>query len=228
MTTASSPPIRNGAWASMRPRERPKPAKAGRGFETYEKLVKAAGALLGEIGFERLTSNAICTRAGVTPPAFYHYFEDKYEILEELAERLLKQQNDAFAIWLFHNGAKSDPDEMATALEALFRRSMEIVAGEPGAVWTMRALRALPQLAHMRLESQRFLTDQLVEFARRIVPGMPAELLWYRFRIVADFGFIIDELAIEEDRIPHDALFREAARLVQRAIEEIRHSAGLP
>jgi AcrR family transcriptional regulator len=48
----------------MPPRERSKPTRAGRGFETYEKLVKAAGELLGEIGFERLTSNAICARAG--------------------------------------------------------------------------------------------------------------------------------------------------------------------
>jgi len=205
--------------------ERP---KGGRALETYEKLVRAAGALLGEIGFERLTSNAICARAGVTPPAFYHYFEDKYGILEELAERLLKKQNDAFAIWLFHNGAKSDREEMAAALEDWFRQAAEIVAAEPGAVWTVRALRALPALAHLRLECQRFLTDQLVEFARRIAPGVSPELLWYRFRIVAEFGFIIDELALEEDRIPRDALFREAARLVQRAIEEIRQSAGLP
>ena len=210
--------------AAAAKRDRP---TGGRGFETYEKLVKAAGELLGDVGFERLTSNAICARAGVTPPAFYHYFQDKYEILEELAARLLKRQNDAFAIWLFHNGAKSDRAELVAALESWFRQAADVVANEPGAVWTMRALRALPQLAHMRLESQRFLTDQMVEFARRIVPEVPTELLWYRFRIVADFGFIVDELALEEDRIPHEALFREAARLVQRAIEEIRESAGL-
>jgi AcrR family transcriptional regulator len=183
--------------------------------------VKVAGELLGEVGFEKLTSNAICARASVTPPAFYHYFNDKYEILEELAERLLKKQNDAYAIWLVNNGSKSTRIEHVKALEDWFRQAAAIVANEPGAFWTMRAMRALPNLAHMRLESQRLFTDQMVAFARRILPDVAVELLWYRLRIVAEFGFTIDELALEEDKIPREALFREAARLIQGALEEM-------
>ena len=49
----------------------------GRGRVTYERLMKAAGELLGEEGFERLSTNAICARAGLTPPALYRYFRDK-------------------------------------------------------------------------------------------------------------------------------------------------------
>lgn len=52
----------------------------GRSLATYEKLIKAAGELLGEVGFEKLTTNAICAKAGMTPPALYRYFHDKYEI----------------------------------------------------------------------------------------------------------------------------------------------------
>lgn len=186
---------------------------------TYEKLVTAAGELLGDVGFERLTSNAISARANVTPPAFYSYFNDKYDILEELAERLLKKQSDAFAIWLFHGGVWTEGTRSIEALETWFRTSADIVAQEPGAIWTLRALRALPNLAPIRLQSQRVFTDQMFEFAKRILPNMPPDLLWYRLRLCAEFGFMIDELSIEEDRLPREVLFKEAARLIGGLIE---------
>jgi AcrR family transcriptional regulator len=178
---------------------------------------------LGDVGFERLTSNAISARANVTPPAFYRYFNDKYDILEELAERLLKKQSDAFAIWLFHGGVWTEGTRSIEALETWFRTSADIVAQEPGAIWTLRALRALPNLAPIRLRSQRVFTDQMFEFAKRILPNMPPDLLWYRLRIAAEFGFMIDELSIEEDRLPRDVLFKEAARLIGALIEDAQN-----
>lgn len=202
---------------------RPERPAGGRALATYEKLVTAAGELLGDVGFERLTSNAISARANVTPPAFYRYFNDKYDILEELAERLLKKQSDAFAIWLFHGGVWTEGTRSIEALETWFRTSADIVAQEPGAIWTLRALRALPNLAPIRLRSQRVFTDQMFEFAKRILPNMPPDLLWYRLRIAAEFGFMIDELSIEEDRLPRDVLFKEAARLIGGLIEDAQN-----
>ncbi|ASG23511.1 TetR/AcrR family transcriptional regulator [Nitrospirillum viridazoti] len=217
-TESAGPISRRAKSAEKRdnPEARPRPPRptAGRALETYEKLVTAAGELLAEVGFERLTSNAVCARVQVTPPAFYRYFNDKYEVLEELAERLLKKQNDAFAVWLFRGGAWGEPAHRVAALEAWFRTAADIVAKEPGGIWTIRALRALPNLAHIRLKSQRQFTDQMCELARRLWPQVPPDLLWYRLRIGAEFGYVIDELALEEDRLPSDVLFREAAYLI--------------
>jgi AcrR family transcriptional regulator len=190
----------------------------GKSLQTYEKLIAAAGQLLGEVGFEKLTSNAICARAKLTPPAFYRYFKDKYEILEVLARRLLKRQNDAYVVWLFQGGSWSDLERQSKSIEQWFRIAAAIVASEPGAVWTLRALRALPNLAHVRVESQRMNTSRLFEFYRRVLPDMDPQLLWYRLRVRSEFGWVVDELAVEEDRLPHDVLFREAARLVGRAL----------
>ena len=198
---------------------RREPPTTGRAAVTYEKLMLAAGELLGEVGFEKLTTNGICARASMTPPALYHYFNDKYEILEELARRLLKRQSDAFAIWLFQGGWQSAADR-SQRLEEWYHIAAKIVAEEPGGVWTMRALRALPSLAPVRLESQRTFTDQLFAFYRQIMPNVPPDILWYRLRIRAEFGYSVDELAIEEDRIPRDILFREAARIVASAFAD--------
>jgi AcrR family transcriptional regulator len=199
---------------------RREPPKSGRAMATYEKLMVAAGELLGEVGFEKLTTNGICARAQLTPPALYRYFDDKYDVLEELARRLLKRQYDAYAVWLFQGGAWAGVDQQVGKLEEWFRIAATIVASQPGGVWTLRALRALPNLAHVRLESQRMFTDQMFEFYRRALPHVPEKLLWYRLRIRAEFGFVVDELALEEDVIPRDILFREAARIVGRAIDD--------
>jgi AcrR family transcriptional regulator len=205
--------MRSGRKTSTKVRARRDPPTHGRALVTYEKILSSAGQLLGEHGFEPLTTNAICASAGVAPTALYNYFNDKYEILEALAHRLLKRQNDAFYVWLFKGGAWANLDGRWAALEEWYRIAGQITGSEPGAIWTMRALRALPSLAHIRLESQRMLTNQMFEFYRRVLPDVEPKLLWYRLRIACEFGFMVDELALEEERIPHDLLFREAARI---------------
>ena len=197
------------------------PPTSGKALATYEKLIATAGELLGEVGFEKLTTNAICARANLTPPALYRYFSDKYEILEELARRLLKRQYEAYAVWLFSGGSWAGADKQASKLEEWFGIAAKIVADQPGGVWTMRALRALPNLAHVRLESQRMFTNQMFAFYKRVAPHVPDDVLWYRLRIRAEFGFVVDELAIEEDKIPHEVLFREAARVIGKALDDI-------
>jgi AcrR family transcriptional regulator len=190
------------------------PPAGGRSRQTYDKLLDAAAYLLSEIGFEKLTTNAICARANMTPPALYNYFKDKFEILEALAQRLLKRQNDAYAAWLFRGDDWSNLDKQTEFLEGWYRIAANIIATEPGAQWTMRALRAMPNLAHVRVESQRMLTARLYEFYRSIRPDLDPELLWIRLRIRIECGWVVDELAMEEDKIPHDVLFHEVAQLL--------------
>ncbi len=55
-----------------------------------------------------------------------------------------------------------------------------------------------------------------------MMPETRAKTLWNQLRIAAEFGFTVDERALEEDRIPRDILFKEAARLMHGVIEEIR------
>ncbi|MGC1303947.1 MAG: TetR/AcrR family transcriptional regulator [Caulobacteraceae bacterium] len=195
----------------------PKPPPAlGKPTETYEKLITAASDLLNEVDFERLSTNMICAKAGLTPPAFYRYFRDKYDILEVLARRLLKRQADAQALWLMQRDSWSILEKPGDFLEGWYKRAAEILAEEPGAVWTMRALRAMPNLAHVRIEAQREITDRLFAFYRRILPGVDADALWVRLRLRVEIGWIVDELVFEEDRVDRDLLFHEAARLFDK------------
>ncbi len=203
----------------FQPPQESEPPLGARAMATYERLVATAGELLAEVGFEKLTTNGIAARANVSPPALYRYFDDKYEILAVLARRLLKRQFDAYAIWMFQGGGWDDREQAEGRLAEWFKIAADIVATEPGGVWTLRALRALPNLAHIRIESQRLFADYICDFYRRVRPDIDPVQLWINVRVRVEFGFVVDELALEEDRVSHEELFRHAAQIMGRLEE---------
>src|SRR3984893_1548274 len=77
------------------------------GVSTFEFLLSTAGQLLGEVGFEGLSTNLICKRAGMTPPALYRYFPNKYAVLQELGRRLMRAQDYAVFAWMAEGGLNS-------------------------------------------------------------------------------------------------------------------------
>ncbi len=47
----------------------------------------------------------LCARAGLTPPALYRYFDDKYAVLEALGRRLMARQNIVPEEWIARHEA---------------------------------------------------------------------------------------------------------------------------
>ena len=104
-----------------------------RGKNTYEVVLATAGEVLAEVGFERLTTNLVCERAGLTPPALYRYFPNKYALVSELARRLMEAQDEAVFQWLDEGGAISSSLEEAVEKNLrLQKRQIEITRGQPG------------------------------------------------------------------------------------------------
>ena len=194
-----------------------RPPRQERAHATYERLLEVAGELLGEVGIERISTNLICARAGMTPPALYRYFKDKYAVLEALGGRLMDRQNQALFAWLDKYGPQG-AQALGDATEELMRATADVTASEPGAVWTLRALRAVPQLAHVRIESHRLVTERMVAVYGPLFPDLDTATLWRRVRIAVEFGFAADEMLNEEDRIDRDDLFRDAAAVLRHAI----------
>jgi AcrR family transcriptional regulator len=186
-------------------------------MQTYERLLDVAGELLADVGIERISTNLICARAGMTPPALYRYFPNKYAVLEALGRRLMDRQNAVLFAWIERHAPRG-VEALGDAVEELLRATAEVTSSEPGAVWTLRALRAVPQLAHVRIASHRLVTDRLVEAYGPLLPEAPREVLWRRLRISVELGFAVDEMLTEEDRIPPDDLFRDAAQLLRNSL----------
>ncbi|MBI1199763.1 MAG: TetR family transcriptional regulator [Phenylobacterium sp.] len=193
------------------------PPQQDRAVQTYERLLDVAGELLAEVGVERISTNMICARAGMTPPALYRYFKDKYAVLEALGRRLMDRQNAALFAWL-DRYAPQGLEALAANVGELMRETAAVTASEPGATWTVRALRATPRLAHVRIESHRLVTDRLVEAYAPLVPDMPRDVLWRRLRINVELGYAIDEMLSEETALDHDEVIGDSARLLSRAL----------
>src|SRR5680860_1744132 len=67
--------------AEFRPRRRPSQERSRRRFDD---LLRAARALLVEVGFEAYTSEQVAQRAGVPIGSLYQFFGNKYAIVCEL------------------------------------------------------------------------------------------------------------------------------------------------
>jgi len=64
----------------------PRPAQQ-HATETFERILEVTAQTLADIGIERLSTNLARERAGLTPPALYRYFPNKYALLSELGRR---------------------------------------------------------------------------------------------------------------------------------------------
>jgi AcrR family transcriptional regulator len=194
------------------------PPRRKRAQETYDRLLDVAGELLAEVGIERISTNLIAARAGMTPPALYRYFRDKYAVLAALGGRLMDRQNTVLFAWL-ERWAPLGLVALGDATEELLRATADITASEPGAIWTLRALRASPRLAHVRINSHRLVTHRMCEVYAPLLPDLPPAVLWRRVRLSIEFGFAADEMINEETLIPRDDIIRDTAALLRHALK---------
>lgn len=183
-----------------------------RAVQTRDRLLDIAGELLGEVGIERISTNMIAAHAGVSPAALYRYFKDKYAVLEALGRRLMDRQNAVLFAWLEEN--RHSLDALAAGTEDLLRATTKVTDSEPGGVWIERAMRAVPQLAHVRVESHREVTDAMLEVYAPLLPKVNKRAQWRRLRMTVEYGYAIDEMLHEEDRLSRDEIFREAAEFL--------------
>ncbi|MES2034825.1 MAG: TetR/AcrR family transcriptional regulator [Pseudomonadota bacterium] len=183
---------------------------------TFEAVLTTAGDLLGEVGFERLSTNLVCERAGMTPPALYRYFPNKYAILSELARRLMEAQDEAVFAWIQAGGLeKRDLAEAVDSNVRMQKQVNEITRQMPGGVWIMRALRAIPMLRDIRVESRDKVAAQLGETLHAMYPGVPADELYRAARLTTEVMYAATELVLEEpdqdeDRINQDVCWMVA------------------
>jgi len=197
-----------------------RPPQQDRARQTRERLLDVAGELLAGVGIERISTNMIAARAGLTPPALYRYFGDKYAVLEALGRRLMERQNAVLEAWLVRH-APTGIAGMADNIGELLSENAAVTRAEPGAVWILRSLHASPQLVHVRLESHRHVADRLTDACLPYLPCIDRETLWARLRLAIELGFVADELLYEEDRVSADAVRSETTSMLRAALLDL-------
>ena len=63
------------------------PRRQARGQKRIAQLLRAAGEVFQEVGYEGATTNAIAARAGVSPGTLYQFFSNKQALAEALANQ---------------------------------------------------------------------------------------------------------------------------------------------
>lgn len=188
----------NRERASVELDARAKPSQ-NRARNTFEALLATAGELLGEVGFERLSTNLVCERAGMTPPALYRYFPNKYAILSELARRLMEAQDEAVFAWVQDGGLDAANLEETVQKNARLQQQVnEITRQSPGGVWIMRALRAVPLLRDIRIESRNKVAAHISARLTTTYPHVPQTELFRAATLTTEMMYAATEMVLEE------------------------------
>src|SRR5580658_9551771 len=77
------------------------PRRQERGKKRMAELLRAAGQVFADVGYETATTNAIAARAGVSPGTLYQFFPNKQAIAEALANAYAAKNqalNDVFEL----------------------------------------------------------------------------------------------------------------------------------
>jgi AcrR family transcriptional regulator len=186
-----------------------------RSVETIELIVNTTGRLLEEIGFDRLSTNLVCQHASLTPPALYRYFPNKYALLRELGDRLMRLQDDAVLDWVDAGGliAANVEDAIAKNFQVQSRVN-EITRAFPGNIQILRALRAIPLLKEVRIVSRDMVSDRLADAMAPLYPTLPLETLRLATRMTTEMGYAATEMVLEEPDRDADQITWEVSRMV--------------
>jgi AcrR family transcriptional regulator len=92
------------------------------------RILDAAGSLVAERGYEKMTTSQVALRAGVSPGVLYQFFADKREIMQALAARNLDRYL-ARVEGALRSGALDDWPATADAAVDLF---VEMCREDPG------------------------------------------------------------------------------------------------
>lgn len=185
-----------------------------RARDTFETILETTGLLLGEVGFERLSTNMICQRAGMTPPALYRYFPNKYAILKELGRRLMEEQDHAAFDWIDAGGLETESVEDTIASNLRLQTQInEITRRFPGGVWILRVLRVVPVLREVRVESRDLVAQRVFDAMRSRFPGVSDDQLLAATRLTTELMYAATEMVIEEPELD-DQITHELCRMI--------------
>lgn len=200
-----------------------------RAQETIELIVRITGELLEEVGFESLSTNLVCRRASITPPALYRYFPNKYALLRELGARLMQAQDDALIAWIDAGGLIAvDREETIEKSFQLQMSTNELTRSIPGNISILRAMRSTPALRDIRIASRDRVAGRLAEAMAPGFPGIPPQRLLIATRLMTELGTAATEMVLEEPRLDTTLVVREAARAMTACFDDLRAEAAKP
>jgi AcrR family transcriptional regulator len=186
-----------------------------RAKRTYEGILAAAAELLVEVGVERISTNLIAERAGITVPALYRYFPNKYAVLHALGCALMDVQNEALERWFLNHVEAGDPRAVISDVYTLFKLTYDVTLKQTGGLEIAQALRAVGPLQELRLASHQVVSSEFAAILAEMMGRPMDDEFALKSRISIDIGYGIVELALEDTSLDPEAVLRQGAEMVK-------------
>jgi AcrR family transcriptional regulator len=204
--------------------EKNKP-RQDRAKRTYEGILEAAAELLVEVGVERISTNLTAERAGITVPALYRYFPNKYAMLNALGAVLMDRQNEVAQQWFEAHLGDGDPEQLLGNIYELLKLTYDVTREQTGGLEVIQSLRAVGPLQELRLTSHRLVASQFATLLGELLGQPVDELLNMQARLSVDMGYAIVEMALEDDSLAYEQTLRQGALMIQLYWREILQAA---
>ncbi len=207
--------------------EKNKPQQA-RAKRTYEAILAAAAQLLVEVGVERISTNLVAERAGITVPALYRYFPNKYAVLNALGAALMDKQNTIFQQWFDQYLTLGGPPLLLDNIYELLKRTYDVTHAQPGGLAVVQALRAVGPLQEVRLASHRLVASRFATTVAELLSLPVDERVLNQARLSIDTGYAIVEMALEDQSLSTDTILREGSRMIGLYWQDLLNTQNPP
>ena len=181
MRSVGKPPAPGPFSAPALPAQDPDPALSGLRMRTMprqqraraavNRILRAAGELLDDAGFDALTTTAVAERAGVNIATLYRYFPDKFALIEALAIAIEAERFAKVDPMLAAFGSSSD---WRREVRGVFDRLVDIRLKRTGMKGLRRALHSAPQLWVIERAAFGRMVERWAAALRTRVPTMTA------------------------------------------------------
>lgn len=192
-----------------------------RAQQTYELILQVTAELLAEVGVERFSTNLVCKRAGISPPALYRYFPNKYALLHELGVRLMKAQNVLIERYLTPGVMLHPGDDLHPALVKLFLATHQLTLETTAGVWITRALRAVPALQGVRILSHQAVTEEIQMGLMLIHPNVNPAQLQITVRLSVELMYAAIEMLFDDPGLDGQSVADTSAWVVYDMFDRI-------
>ena len=187
-----------------------------RAKRTYEAILNAAAELMVEVGVERISTNLIAERAGITVPALYRYFPNKYAVLNALGAVLMDQQNEVFRQWFATHLREGNPLVLLDNIYEVLKQTYDVTLAQTGGLEVVQSLRAVGPLQELRLASHRLVANQLATLLAELLGRSLDEQLIMQARLTVDTAYGVVEMALEDDSLSAEQVLDQGASMIQQ------------
>ena len=200
-----------------------KAPQQARSQQRVDAILEAAAEMIGEMGYEGITTSKLAKRAGISVGSFYQYFADKEAVFQALGDRYLLEMRRKI-------DAMFPPDAQYAPLPVLVERSVDMLvlhASEHNrlvelmeSAWVSPEMRAMTvamneeierkigeilahRTPHLQEEERRIAAVVMMNLVKAVLPAIEGRGEPERSAIIGEFkriGVFYMQSVIEEQR----------------------------